>query len=570
MSFQVHPPVISSCHSTSISTHLLRLCSAPGSLPGLWRCSLSIRSVPFLEMRNLPNRLVRSTCLRPIASSATRSQSSSTSSSSTTSTSSTAQSTLRPASRSWNSVSSTSTPSNRPRLKDRALETVAHNAEQPLLTAGSPPATFRPRNKPPAPSPQDTHNINEIDLSPFSPNYLPAPPPVDAPPREGRLLREFDGIQAVPEDRGFGQSITSKESKGKEKDSLESRATSSAPKRFEARHRKGPSHRRVPSPADKTAASESSPKGNVPTERYANPFMRTRPIPSRQTRSLPPRSRMVRSSKGVRPAHSPANVHHSRSIRPTQTGVHNAGSTSPPSRVLQYNDTSLELYKGYLTLSTKQIPRKSFNYAQLREYCACDKCIHPSTRQRTLTLGQIYQEAKESGLLDEDPGQSEKIRQEADDLVIDWGGAQGHTSRYPIRTLRYLARPRSKEVDYLTNVCSRQLWSHAQALPTAKKVVEFSQLFPQGIDGVPDQAALEHVVKNSHIYGFVRIIGVPTDKTDNATCALRKVASAVGPLRNTFYGELWNVRNEPSSKNVAYTDLNLGLHMDLLYISAFT
>jgi hypothetical protein len=67
-----------------------------------------------------------------------------------------------------------------------------------------------------------------------------------------------------------------------------------------------------------------------------------------------------------------------------------------------------------------------------------------------------------------------------------------------------------------------------------------------------------------HSAGIVVIKGVPTDKTEDKDCSLREVMGLIGELRNTFYGETWNVRNVPNSRNVAYTNLNLGMHMDLL------
>lgn len=40
----------------------------------------------------------------------------------------------------------------------------------------------------------------------------------------------------------------------------------------------------------------------------------------------------------------------------------------------------------------------------------------------------------------------------------------------------------------------------------------------------------------------------------------------LGEIRHTFYGSLWNVRSlGSSSRNIAYTNLDLGLHMDLCY-----
>jgi hypothetical protein len=85
------------------------------------------------------------------------------------------------------------------------------------------------------------------------------------------------------------------------------------------------------------------------------------------------------------------------------------------------------------------------------------------------------------------------------------------------------------------------------------------------IDGdTPQREQLLAVLEQLQVYGIAIIQGVPTNPTSDKTCMLRKVAGWIGEIRNTFYGETWDVKSLNDSKNVAYTSLNLGLHMDLL------
>ncbi|KAF8639197.1 hypothetical protein AX17_001683 [Amanita inopinata Kibby_2008] len=72
---------------------------------------------------------------------------------------------------------------------------------------------------------------------------------------------------------------------------------------------------------------------------------------------------------------------------------------------------------------------------------------------------------------------------------------------------------------------------------------------------------MEHVSK----YGLLIVTGVPNLETSTEKCELRALASKFGEIRPTFYGLLWDVVNERNSKNIAYTNLHLDLHMDLLY-----
>jgi gamma-butyrobetaine dioxygenase len=54
--------------------------------------------------------------------------------------------------------------------------------------------------------------------------------------------------------------------------------------------------------------------------------------------------------------------------------------------------------------------------------------------------------------------------------------------------------------------------------------------------------------------------------TSDAGCELPRLASRLGEIRRTWYGDrVWDVRSVPDAKNIAYTNLDLGLHMDLLH-----
>lgn len=66
-------------------------------------------------------------------------------------------------------------------------------------------------------------------------------------------------------------------------------------------------------------------------------------------------------------------------------------------------------------------------------------------------------------------------------------------------------------------------------------------------------------LKQLQDYGLFFLKGVPTKDQEVAT-----VAERIGHLRHTFYGRTWDVKSVPEAKNIAYTNLNLGLHMDLL------
>lgn len=81
-------------------------------------------------------------------------------------------------------------------------------------------------------------------------------------------------------------------------------------------------------------------------------------------------------------------------------------------------------------------------------------------------------------------------------------------------------------------------------------------------DYVNDEAAFRTLVYQLHHYGIVFLSSVPSDPT-----SVQNIAKKIGPLRQTFYGELWDVKSRDAPTNVAYTNGNLDFHMDLLYMT---
>jgi len=68
--------------------------------------------------------------------------------------------------------------------------------------------------------------------------------------------------------------------------------------------------------------------------------------------------------------------------------------------------------------------------------------------------------------------------------------------------------------------------------------------------------------------GLLFVHGVPHADTSDAGCELRRLIAHFAELRETFYGGTWDVRDVVDSRNIAYTNLYLGLHMDLQYFES--
>lgn len=77
------------------------------------------------------------------------------------------------------------------------------------------------------------------------------------------------------------------------------------------------------------------------------------------------------------------------------------------------------------------------------------------------------------------------------------------------------------------------------------------------------EQGFEEILEVVYRYGLAIITGVPEDER-----AVERVGEQIGPLRNTFYGRTWDVKDKPRAENVAYTSHHLGLHMDLLQVQS--
>lgn len=199
-------------------------------------------------------------------------------------------------------------------------------------------------------------------------------------------------------------------------------------------------------------------------------------------------------------------------------------------------------------------------FARLRDACPCPQCIHPSTRQKTHASGEAAREVAGQTELAARVGEQDGVQ----GLFVQWADHEGF---YPLGLIRRLNAGRVRGQSYIENTLQRRLWDRETLMRDAKNFyTEYRDLHAgkagEKLEARPE--ALLRLLEQLQVYGLAVVRGLPTNKTSNKECALRDLAENVGLLRNSFYGETWDVRNVPNSKNVAYTNLNLGLHVDLL------
>ena len=190
--------------------------------------------------------------------------------------------------------------------------------------------------------------------------------------------------------------------------------------------------------------------------------------------------------------------------------------------------------------------RFSIGLQQLRDACQCPKCVDPSTKQREFRSSDIPEDIGVRGIEAQRKG-----------LVIRWkndveGFGLDHTSTF---TKNDLVRLNGRVV---------YRWNRGGPvrIDWNKEVFERNQAWITYDDYMNDPEKFKWFMRSLRRYGLVFIKEIPEEVESVA-----RIARQMGPIRNSFYGETWDVRSVPDAKNVAYTNKYLGFHMDLMYMA---
>ncbi|TCD63667.1 hypothetical protein EIP91_005111 [Steccherinum ochraceum] len=211
---------------------------------------------------------------------------------------------------------------------------------------------------------------------------------------------------------------------------------------------------------------------------------------------------------------------------------------------------SLRMYSTTRPTSPSQTPRAlhydgvAYPYRWLRDTCQCPECIHPSTRQKLHRTSDVAADTYPA---------SRGIEVTDNGVGIEW--ASGHRSFYSADLLTNHAS--SSSLQRFHQDIKPVPWTADKAWASKTLYVPYTDMqSPPGM-----LSAIEQLTK----YGLLFITGVPTAKTDDKDCEVRSLAKMFGQIHNTFYGEVWDVKNIQNSTNIAYTNLDLGYHIDLTY-----
>jgi gamma-butyrobetaine dioxygenase len=156
----------------------------------------------------------------------------------------------------------------------------------------------------------------------------------------------------------------------------------------------------------------------------------------------------------------------------------------------------------------------------LLDNCPCPQCLHPITRERTVTLVDQW-----------DVQPMSITTGEHSTVTVDWGG--GHVGVFPVEML--MARPefalRNRELLPLQRI------NHSE-LATERGMVRW----------------LTALLANG---------AVIVEDTPDVTGEVIRLAELVGYARPTNFGTIFDVESRPDPNNSAYTAAGLDLHTDL-------
>lgn len=189
----------------------------------------------------------------------------------------------------------------------------------------------------------------------------------------------------------------------------------------------------------------------------------------------------------------------------------------------------------------------------LRDSSTHPSHVHPASQQRLFRTTDIPRDGNLVGYGVHEVGGEDCLVTEWSTPVAGVPKGSEKLSVVPVKVL--LGVLDGKRLANPADVPALSTWDKAALGPSLTRTP-----FPAYLSS---DAALHTTLKSLLSTGIAFVSHVPTQEKKGHQTDLRKVVERIGTLRTTWYGDLWDVRAEEGSKNIAYTNLDLGLHMDL-------
>ncbi|KAE8552394.1 hypothetical protein TMatcc_002439 [Talaromyces marneffei ATCC 18224] len=262
----------------------------------------------------------------------------------------------------------------------------------------------------------------------------------------------------------------------------------------------------------------------------------TRPALASAKGSIPTWTRGYSQPRQFGDEPSVANNDHKGLVK--DIGAAKAAIRLPASRLNQLHDRNIDVH-----------------YIQLRDACQCPRCVDPQTKQRSFRTAEIPEDIA--------PRQIRWVQDSCSDgeskevLEISWNkDVPGYNDKTHVTRLTAdeISHPSAYFHHKTVGIGKHQIFWDRDEMEKHQPWINYN-------DWMSNNDLFRDALNKLSLYGLLFVENIPDSRE-----MVSNIATRMGPLRNTFYGSTWDVRNDPKAKNVAYTNLNLGFHMDLLYV----
>ncbi|CAK7237046.1 hypothetical protein SCUCBS95973_009814 [Sporothrix curviconia] len=187
------------------------------------------------------------------------------------------------------------------------------------------------------------------------------------------------------------------------------------------------------------------------------------------------------------------------------------------------------------------------------------KCVTPSSGQKTFHTHDVASaEVRDVSVVTQAEGAGQTA------LRVVWvtkGDPAGHAEQEHVSeydSMELLRNFAVLHVPYYPSDLPRRLWDR-RTIEEALKPVSYADWMAAD-DG--SNSEFYRGLQDLYQLGILIVDGVPDSEN-----AVREIANQIGNIQQTFYGELFDVVSKPNAENVAYTNVFLCLHQDLLYMN---
>ncbi|KAK4173534.1 putative gamma-butyrobetaine dioxygenase [Triangularia setosa] len=188
----------------------------------------------------------------------------------------------------------------------------------------------------------------------------------------------------------------------------------------------------------------------------------------------------------------------------------------------------------------------------LRDSCSCPKCLDPDSGQKTFSTTDLVNIPTTS---------RENIRVLSDGSVeVIWendslSNGESHRTVLSADQLNLLYHNINPRIQ-LQPPIPRTLWDNASYTDLVRSGACHIDYNDWRNNDEAFWTAFHQFTKT----GLIFLTNVPQEEH-----SVINIANRIGPLQYTFYGWTWDVKSKPRAENVAYTNVFLGLHQDLMY-----